>query len=508
MNIEYIIIQAGGVGSRLGSLTRNRPKGLAPVNNLPIIFHLFKKFEGKKFIIIGDYKYEVLNRYLRTFTSADYLLIKATEKGNMAGIKNALKFVPEHISFMLIWCDLILSDSFKFPDEKAACYVGISKTFSCSWRFENGLLEKSPSVSNGVAECFVFDEKESLAGIPEAGSFTGWLKNSGIQMKPMDMCGSAETGTVEAIKALDPGDNRCRPYNHMKFYKDKVIKTGLTEEGKKLIDRESRWYEKVLKYGFSGIPKIYGFEPLTMERIHGTNIFRAELNDEQKKQTIDRLVATLDELHGYESADPDYLGLEEDYYTKTIKRIQSIRDVIPFNNNEYITINGKKCKNVFFFQEDLEKDVRENLFDAKFGPIHGDCTLTNTMIDKTGKIYYIDARGYFGKREIFGDVYYDWAKLYYSINGCFDQFNVKKFDFKIQEDSVEYTINSSGWEHLTDYLFSKIEDCNISKIKLIHAIVWMSLASHCWEDYDSLCLAFYHGVYLWNVWMEEYRGES
>ncbi|WP_029322818.1 NTP transferase domain-containing protein [Butyrivibrio sp. AE3004] len=505
MEAEYIVVQAGGLGTRLGKLTKNRPKALVPVNNLPIIFHIFKKYKDKKFIVIGDYKYDVLNTYLRTFADVDYLFLKANGKGNGAGIKDAMNYIPDDTPFMLIWCDLILSDDYVFPKESAPCYVGISGDFKCSWRFENGILEKISSVERGVAGCFMFDKKERLMSLPQEGSFTVWLKDSGIPLKDMNMYGSHETGTIEDLIKLDPGENRCRPYNHMEFKDGKVIKTGLTPEGKKLIDRECRWYEKVTEYGFSGIPEIYSLDPLTMKQIKGTNIFRATLDDEQKKRTIDRLVEKIKELHSYEKVSPDYMGLQEDYFTKTIKRINGIRDVIPFNNDEYININGKSCKNVFMFQDELEKDVRDNLFDAEFGPIHGDCTLTNTMIDEDGEIFYIDARGYFGKRKIFGDLYYDWAKLYYSIEGCFDQFNIKNFEFEISDSAVNYQIHESGWEHLTGYFLDTVGDCNLGKIKLIHAIVWLSLASHCWEDYDSMCLAFYNGLYLWNDWIEEYR---
>ena len=42
--LDYIIVQAGGKGSRMQVLTRNKPKALVPVNNLPMIFHLFKKY--------------------------------------------------------------------------------------------------------------------------------------------------------------------------------------------------------------------------------------------------------------------------------------------------------------------------------------------------------------------------------------------------------------------------------------------------------------------------------
>ena len=52
---EYIVVQAGGKGTRLGYLTANKPKCLVPVENLPMLFHLFRKYPDSKFIVIGDY---------------------------------------------------------------------------------------------------------------------------------------------------------------------------------------------------------------------------------------------------------------------------------------------------------------------------------------------------------------------------------------------------------------------------------------------------------------------
>jgi len=504
MKVEYIVVQAGGAGTRLGALTRNRPKALVSVNNRPILFHLFEKYPDKKFIIIGDCHADVLDRYLQTFAKVDYLLISASGKGNAAGLRDALALLPEDAPFLLIWSDLLLSNAFQIPEESRACYVGISGSFPCSWRFENGRLEKQPSAASGVAGCFVFDGKARLSTLPGEGSFTRWLSESGIPMTAMDMRGSMEVGTPEALRKADPGENRCRPYNHMEFTGDRVRKTGLTKEGKALIEREARWYERVTDYGFQGIPRIYSLSPLVMERIDGDNIFRATLDDFQKKQTIHRLVDALNTLHSCEKAPRNYFDLQKDYYQKTLDRIRGIRETIPFTNRQYITINGKQCRNIFFFEDDLNRAVRETLFDTEFGPIHGDCTLTNTMIDRDGKIYFIDARGYFGNTPILGDVYYDWAKLYYSIQGRFDQFNIKRFDLEIcGGGEVRFSIAPSGWEHLTEYFLSLIPNCNVEKIKLIHAIVWLSLASHCWEDYDSMCLAFYNGLFLWNECIEE-----
>ena len=65
--VEYIIVQAGGKGTRLGHLTQNKPKALLPVENLPMLFHLFRKYPDRRFIIIADYQKEVLREYLAAF---------------------------------------------------------------------------------------------------------------------------------------------------------------------------------------------------------------------------------------------------------------------------------------------------------------------------------------------------------------------------------------------------------------------------------------------------------
>lgn len=54
MGLDYIIVQAGGKGTRMEYLTANKPKSLVPVNNLPMLFHLFQKYPEKRFIIISE----------------------------------------------------------------------------------------------------------------------------------------------------------------------------------------------------------------------------------------------------------------------------------------------------------------------------------------------------------------------------------------------------------------------------------------------------------------------
>ena len=99
-----IIIQAGGKGTRLEGLTRNKPKCIVPVDNLPIIFYAFQKFPNADFSIIADYKTDVLERYLNTFANEyKYKVIKANTKGTVSGIKTALKDFSNDEQVFIMW---------------------------------------------------------------------------------------------------------------------------------------------------------------------------------------------------------------------------------------------------------------------------------------------------------------------------------------------------------------------------------------------------------------------
>ena len=135
------------------------------------------------------------------------------------------------------------------------------------------------------------------------------------------------------------------------------------------------------------------------------------------------------------------------------------------------------------------------MYPSEFKLIHGDCTFSNMMFDTFDmKTILIDPRGYFGKTKLYGDVDYDWAKVYYSINGKYDEFNQKKFFLDIKENEVEFKIKSNNWVDMSDYFLNSIPKLNKHKIKLLHALIWFSLTTYVWDDYDSIAGAFYMGL--------------
>lgn len=491
-----IIIQAGGKGTRLEGLTRNKPKCLVPVNNLPILFYTFQKFKNADFIIIADYKTEVLEKYLQTFgTSYNYTLIKTAHKGTISGIKNAILDLDDDEPFMIMWCDLILGDMFELPKEKGN-YIGISKDFECRYSYIDGKFIKETSKENGVAGVFIFENKQYLKNIAEEGAFTDWLQNQDIKFKRLDLYGTREIGNLLSYADNNDSTMRCRPFNSMEFCGDTIIKKPVNTQGEKIAENEIAWYKHVKELGYQNIPEIYSYQPLTMKRVQGKNIFEYDcLTKSQKKDILRKLIEALEALHTLEPRRPANLkDVEDNFINKTFDRISKVEKLIPFANKEFIKINGKYYKNILFNKEEFTEAVK-TVYPKYFQLIHGDCTFSNLMFDTFNmRAVLIDPRGYFGKTKFYGDVDYDWAKLYYSIRGEYDQFNRKKFTLDIREKEIEFAIKPNNWADMEEFFFDCLPQVNKFKIKLLHAIIWLSLTTYAWEDYDSICGAFYNGV--------------
>jgi hypothetical protein len=490
MQVNHIIVQAGGRGTRLEHLTANKPKALVPVQNLPLLFHLFRLFPDKRFVIVADHKKEVLRAYLECFADVKHLVVDAEGAGTCAGLGRAADLLPDGEPFMLIWSDLMLPEGFA-PPETPGDHIGLSETFYCRWRYRDGLFSEERSEEHGVAGLFVFVDRSRLAGIPESGEFVRWLKERGMKFVPFGLGGTKELGLLSEYEKL--GRDKTRPFNKLTVEGDTVVKEPVDEQGGKLAEREIKWYEHALKLGVTAIPKIHGVNPLKMERIEGKNVYEyTDLTFCEKTAILRKLTDGLKNLHGLEKVAADAFSVREAYYGKTMERLRKIRDLIPFADRKTITVNGRACRNVFFYGRDFENLLYRVKCDA-FAFIHGDCTFSNIMLKDDGEPMFIDPRGYFGHTELYGDSNYDWAKLYYSIVGNYDRFNLKDFRLAIGENSVELKIESNNWED-TEHEFFRLSGADAQTIKLLHAVIWLSLTTYAWQDYDSVCGAFYNGL--------------
>ena len=62
----------------------------------------------------------------------------------------------------------------------------------------------------------------------------------------------------------------------------------------------------------------------------------------------------------------------------------------------------------------------------------------------------------------------------------------------------------SCWEDMEAEFFKLLEgDVTRHQMRLLHAIIYLSLTTYAWEDYDSICGAYYKGLLLFEEAMTE-----
>tara|TARA_Y100001958_G_C21172381_1_gene503896 strand:- start:315 stop:1082 length:768 start_codon:yes stop_codon:yes gene_type:complete len=91
INNTKVVILAGGYGTRLGSLTKIKPKPMVDVCNKPIIEHIMKlyiKYGFNNFIICTGYKGDVIKNYFKN--KYKEFIVQETKKNLLVSKKNLL----------------------------------------------------------------------------------------------------------------------------------------------------------------------------------------------------------------------------------------------------------------------------------------------------------------------------------------------------------------------------------------------------------------------------------
>lgn len=497
-DVRYVIVQAGGLGTRLGRHTRNKPKCLLSVNGRTIIYSLFDRLPKAKFIVIIDHLADVFERYIALFPPhVQVITVRASGKGTAAGLKSAAALLPsDDEPFMLVWGDLRLGD---LPDTIIGdrLRLGLTSSFPCrwSWSTEAGLAEVA-SDTFGVMGLFGIPGRRTLAGCPDTGEFVEWLAESKIPLDPVMIDNAIEIGTVASLTAQRRSSTLARYFNVVEICQSTVRKHARDPRFARLIDDEIFWYKSVAGLGFSNIPTLLTEAPFTLERVPGSHPFDLVLDPAGQTRVLSRIIEALSDLHRRGAHPGSLIFAEQMYREKPLLRLDSVQKLAPnLTDREWLHVNGRSCRNILhpshvaWFQEKVD-----TIGIKPFTPIHGDPTFSNILIDAIGKPWFIDPRGRFGDLPLYGDPRYDWAKLYYSVVGGYDLFNTKQFDLHIDDDSIDIAIDDHGWSHLKPTIEHHLGS-DIAAVKTIHALIWLSLSGFAIDDYDSVIAAYALGLF-------------
>lgn len=493
-DIDYVIIQAGGKGSRLQSNTWNKPKCLVPVLGRPLLYHMFDLMRPAKFIVIGDHLFDVLQTYIATVPPpVDVTLVRADGSGTCAGIAQAAALVPPGRPFLLAWSDLFF---FANPDLPAVDHpvAALSDRIRCRWSYQGarGLVEEASS-ETGVIGLFRFPDRSALAGLPKSGEFVRWLAGSGQRFETATVGDVWELGEISSLERLRRSRENTRFFNEIHIGAETVTKTARDPRYAHLLEKEARWYRAATARGFAHCPPLIAEEPFTIGRVEGEHPY-ALLGG--RERVLESVIDALSTLHGLGTAPADPAALRENYWTKTVERVDSTAALIPNFHESELVVNGLRCRNWLHprHRGELERIVAGIGCD-EFRLIHGDPTFSNTLIGPDGKAWLIDPRGYFGSSLLYGDPLYDWAKLYYSVVGDYDAFNRKKFALRVSGAQADLFLVDSGWSKHAHPLHAALGS-RMNDLRIVHALIWLSLTGYATDDVDSVLGAFYRGLLL------------
>ena len=504
-----LIIPCAGKSSRIKT-EYYFDKCLLPVKQAPILFniiHSWEKHIDQVIVVVNEENHDIIKQYVESFFTSNeeycsnlhFNFIKQTSgNGSYYAIKDALK-ISENEKVILNWCDVCLNkevDELIFSIKKNVVFT--TNHINCRWCFNECFIEDN-NQSNGVYGIYILNDLTALqnnnTSIGEKDVVTEFDSTTFIPLTYecfYDIGDSLKY--TSKIRMLD-SIHHVRQFNSVFVGENIVIKKTNSDFIK---NNEENWYRN---NEFDFLPKIYSYNPLVMEKINGVSVysFIAKNNEDD---ILNQVFGILKKIHTSKNTiTADYNCCFNEYIKKTLNRLENISFLI--KNKDDIFVNGNRLKDP---RETIlkNKDQIVKGFPKDFFVIHGDPQLSNFLIDSFYKLKIIDPRGYFGNSGIYGDVQYDFAKLFYGFCGGYGKFNSgnnkiniisdNKFEIVPLETNDDYIRKRKKFE-------LKIEDVDYVKISmknidLIHALIWLSVTDYVSNDVLSCFFAYIKGALL------------
>jgi hypothetical protein len=187
-----------------------------------------------------------------------------------------------------------------------------------------------------------------LAHAPDSGEFVKWFAANVPAFDLLDCPHLEELGDFATIEQDNDRSGFSRFFNKVEMGESQVTKTVIDANYEQVHVNEVAWYREAKSLGFRRIPKVYQETPLVLERIVGHHAYQMnDLNLRERRAVMADYLDSLISLHdlGHRPAQPD--EVRQVYLDKTIARVRSVAPIIPGFDAPTMTINGKKCRNLF-----------------------------------------------------------------------------------------------------------------------------------------------------------------
>lgn len=114
---NWVVIMVGGLGTRLGNLTKKTPKPMLEIGGKPILLGIIEQFKSQgfaKFVLCVNYKAEIIENYFKDGSSLD-VKIKYTKEKKRLGTAGALSLIDFEMDapFFVVNGDVLTSINFE-----------------------------------------------------------------------------------------------------------------------------------------------------------------------------------------------------------------------------------------------------------------------------------------------------------------------------------------------------------------------------------------------------------
>ena len=495
-NQEVVCILTAGTGTRMGIMGMQLNKALFPVDGKAIITHIINKFPKETtFVIALGYLGDQVRQYLSVAHNSSKIIFVDVDNYNKPGSGPGYSLLccqhQLNRPFYFVSCDTLWDDPVElFPGRN---WIGVAPVPSaisskyCNIKIENsiavGLLDKQ-EIDDSKFQAFVglchiqdhsifwnaLGNKDIVEGEHQVSNgLSSLISETKVWAKPIDWI---DVGDAEKYKETV---SRYENYDFSKqneslyIVNNKVIKFFVDPELTERRVMKSRLKPKV----FPGIThfenQFYAYDFQAGETLYMTN----------NSHIFSMLLDWLDtELWSPVRVNSDVVreSCKKFYYNKTTERIDLYHDKYDISGQSSI-INGNSIPPT---GELLSKIDWESLYDGVPCFMHGDLQFDNIIFNnESGKFTLLDWRQDFAGHITFGDLYYDFAKLYGGIilNYDFIKLNLLRYtesESKIDFDFAQRYQSSTYINILSKYIIEKGYD--IDKVKLIVALIYLNMS--------------------------------
>ncbi|AFF28213.1 gp215 [Sphingomonas phage PAU] len=349
-----------------------------------------------------------------------------------------------------------------------------------------------------------------------------------------------DIGDVEKYeKYMETISLETRYFNSLEITENTVRKKALNEKGMSVIDNELNWYSTVGRFfpdtknrpaipRISNIQKNYDYPQgeqkfhsieFSMNRIDGKTVDEYLWNDPLEMYNVLRLFDTeISKFHNIEQSNKPEKRWNEhhmhEYFKVTYQRLDEIFFMLQADVHHF-----KIGDKIHSFKGDtihLLEHTMKYLYDAyskseanEWGLIHGDPNTSNVMISNDGtEMFFIDPRGLFGHSLMFGDIYYDWAKFIYGLQG-YSRFNLDK-TFELHYDEHSKTMQVDFFKYGIydiDTVLHTVKqirpDLDIKRLRVIVGLIHVKLAQYIRNNPSKMYATYYYGKYLLETTLSE-----